>query len=183
MSEIKKTPIDFPERLGTLTFDFHGKPVEVKPYVSEEDEQLLISVYVDAYFDEGSFGNDTDFFGAERWLDFALLDILTSVNPSLKKWNSGEDNKILEYANESGLLHEVKSRIVNFEDVYDKIQRIVSDGRQERFSANGLLKEAIKLITDLDFEKVKTMMSQVKDLEGEMEDSPLSALFKESKEG
>lgn len=184
MNKIKKKPLKFPESVErSAVIDFYEEKIEVKRFLSDDDEQTLIPVYVETYFDNRAFGNSTDFNGAERLLDFAILDTMTSIDASLKKWYVKDKNKILDYVYETGLMDKIKSHIVNYGEMYKKIQRIVADGRQERFSARGLFKEAIESISELDFEKLKNFANQIKELQEEMKDSPLRPLLDESKKG
>lgn len=180
---MKKKSVDFPKRLGTVTFGFNGHDVEVEQFISEDAERLLTLVYVEAYFGKYSPDAETDFTDAEWWLDYAILDELTSIDTSLKKWKTGNRNKIVEYSRESGLMNKIKNRIVNLDDLYTRICRVVSDGRQERFSANGLIKQLVASLGDMDFEKVKEMGKKITDIQDEVSDSPLGGFFDESKKG
>lgn len=189
---MKKKKFDFPKSENVVEIEFgnagttdNPEPyiVKVKKHLSNEDQELLIGVYVDFYFGDGAFGNDTNYMKAERFFNLTILNIATSIEVGLKKFFVNEENMILDYANESGLMNLVRGKISNLPQVRRTIERIISDGKQERFSANGLLKQLMSSIENLDFGKIQEFATQIKELQDNVSDSPLGTLMDEGIKG
>ena len=171
---MKKNKIDFSPPVESISFDFGENKVEVNPHLSIGTQETLIKLYLGIYFDEGRFGNDTDYFGAELALDYALLDVMTSINIELKKFS-------VDDVYSSRLMEKVKASIVNLPYFRRKLERIVADTKQEQFSPNGLVKQPTASLGELDFEKLKKMAGQIKGLEDFVKDSPIASLMDEGK--
>ena len=191
--QIKKHKIDFPKNVENAMINFNGFEVEVNKSLSLAQEQTLIQMYLDAYFGEGdfatyksddkeipfsgAFGCDVDYVEAEKVFDLVLLDIATSIDFSLKKFFVGEENRILDYVEEYEVMDDIKSKISNLGKIKGRIDKIVQIRTQEKYSMNGLLKQLMKSVEDLDFEKLKDLGAQLKELQEDVKDSPISTLM------
>jgi len=174
---MKKKAIDFPKSIGkSVEFDMGTNKVEVIKYLSLATQEALVELYLEAYFGETRFGNDTDVFGAEMILDLAILDLATNVNIHLKKFS-------MDKAYESGLIDTVRQHISNYDSLRMTIDRCVSDGARERFSAKGLWKQLVVSFSELDVEKIKEIGKEIANLQDGVEGSPLAGLFEEGKKG
>lgn len=181
---IKKRKFEFPEREEFVTLEFGEESVDVKTYLDQDDIELLVGVYVDTYFGSGRFeGTSTDPLGASWIFDLALLDIATSIDVGLKKWNvknsDGElENKILDYSYSSGLMEKIKDVIDNYDDVSTQTVLAVRAMNEERNSIPWLWSKIESLVNNE--EKMSNMLSQFQELAKTIQDSNLSELVKEA---
>jgi len=177
---MRKILVKFPKP-DVVEFEFGEQDtvVKVNSYINLADEKVIISAYLDVYFnpdEEHRFdGLDTHFYGAELVFDMAVIDIATNIKI--------ESDKIkIDDIYSSGLMAMVRGKIKNLPQIRKKLERIVSDARQERFSVNGLLKEFSSLVEGFDFDKIKELAKEVKELESDIEDSPIAGLMDEGKQ-
>ena len=84
---MRKILVKFPKP-EIVEFEFGEKEtvVKVNSYIDLADEKVIISAYLDVYFnpdEEHMFeGLDTHFYGAELVFDMAVIDIATNItNP------------------------------------------------------------------------------------------------------
>lgn len=207
---MKNKEITFSKVKETATIQFRGDEVSVLKYIDWELEQLLISMYVSTYFiededdgtededdgseneDDGSedednssvsvFGFGTDYVAAERAFDYVLLAEATSINVGAKKHfakKGGEDmNMILDYVYNSGLMEKILCEIQNLHVIRGRIDRVISDAKDEKNSVIGFIKELTKHIEGVD---IPGIMKQVKDVQAQIADSPISDLMGEKK--
>ena len=179
---MKKESFQFPEVEKTVRIEGkrETKSATVSTYIPWELEQLLTATYVEMYFNSGD-DEKTNFVVAERIFDFMLLKEMTSIDVDLKKYTDKEGKNIsLDLAYESGFMSSVKGSIVNLGIVYGRIQRVVEDIKQEKYSPIGFVRDLTKVLESAD---IAGLMEQVSGLKEFVAKSPLSSLIEEGKEG
>ena len=174
MESQEKLKIEFVEPKSKF-FDFCGKNIEVKPYLLEGEQILIIKDYIETYFK-----NEFDYFGAERQFktnvfNYSLLNVETI------------DSRLYD---SSDFFEQATKQILNYRDFRISLNRIISDVKEERalnLSLGKVLNDVSnKLICILD--KLGSMtpedVSKMKDdglqMLKSIEDSSASNLFKES---
>jgi len=178
---MRKILVDFP-KIEIVEFKVGEKTVKVKNYITLEEEATIVATYLDIYFNSDEEqryeGLDTHFSGAEIAFDIAVVDIATNIKVL-------SDNIDMGDIYSSGVMDEIRGRIINLPQIRKRLERVVADAKQERFSASGVFKEIIKEITvlakGLDFEKIQELAKEVKALEGDIADSPIATLMDEGK--
>ena len=169
--------ITFPKS-ENVGFKFAGLEIEVKPYINMKDESVMIATYLDIYFNsEGKDmfkGMDTNFWGAEIAFDISILDMMTSID-------SLSDEIDMDDVYSSGLMDKVREKITNLHQVRRRLERVIADTRQEKFSVMGLMKELASLLEGFDFSKIQDAAKQIKKLESDIADSPISTLMDEGR--
>ena len=185
---MKKESFQFPKVEKTVTVSGEkGTPsATALTYISWELEQLLIGTYVDVYFkvddeDAYSYGADTNYVLAERAFDYILLKEMTSIKLDLKKYlNKAGMSTALDLAYESGFMCELKRSVVNLAKVRDRIERVVKDIKQEKYSPIGFVKDLTKVLESAD---ISGLMEKVSGLKEFVSNSPLSSLMDEGAQG
>ena len=138
----------------------------------------IVTAYLEVYFnseEEDRFaGLDTHFSGAEITFDIAVLDAATNIKVL-------SDKIKMDDVYSSGLMDDIRGRISNLPQIRKRLERIVADAKQERFSVSGVLKELASLAKGLDFGKVQELAKEVKALESDISESPIKSLMDEGK--
>jgi hypothetical protein len=105
--------------------DYNGQTILIRPYLSLAEQNVLIESYIETYFvkkESMIAGVKLDYMGAELKLVLAIVHYLTNIDVTLV------DADVLDG---SDLWREIKSKIKNYEDFYSKLNRTVSDMKEQ----------------------------------------------------
>ena len=178
-----------------VSFNHNGQNIEVRPFISPDDEVSLIKNYIDVYFNNtkkmvefSSF----DFIGAEYALNIGILQLLTSVEIIDENGKSAINYPLLVANN---LMREIKFRIANYDEFEVKLYRTVSEMKEKIYNQKAIgsvidglvIKASIVLEqfakVDMTPEGIAGLQDIAKTLAGSLQDSPLKPLIKESIDG
>jgi len=175
---MRKIVVDFP-KLGKTEFSIQGKTVRVYKYISLENQRILISNYLEIYFDldsEGLLaGATSNRFAADVMWDIVLLDIMTNVKIDSKQIHMDE-----LYA--SGFMSKITDKISNYSEVVKKREEILEDVIREQNSISTLLTNLISDISALDFDALNNLKDNVVKVQEDISNSAISSLMDEAKD-
>jgi hypothetical protein len=178
-----------------VTFKFLGNKIEVVPTITVEDQIKFIQHYLDNYFVSDDL---TNYVGAEYSLAFEVLDKYTNVKVfETADLESAENNTIVVSADNNilislGLWKEVSSRITNYPEFKNNLDRVVSDQKETlalKSSVGTVIDSLVIKVTDfierlasinIDDEGLSKLKETAKELMSNIEQSPVAEIYKES---
>lgn len=171
------------------TVEYNGVIITIKPFISIHEQVILIQYYIDEYFnimekkDLLINGSGYNYIGAEYNLIHSIFQLLTNVDI---------ESADTDMYDSSELWKDVKSKISNYDEFRHKLDKIVSDIKEERFNktTTGAVIENLssKLLTILeefsklspaDIEKVKNSGLE---LLKEIEKQPIKGVVETAKQ-
>lgn len=174
MEKMEKVRITFSE-YENVFLKFNNQKIEIRPYLKMAEQVELINKYLENYL----FGNSAvslsayDFVGAELQLMLTVIDLLTNIEVADNDGNLlvNEGDVVV-----SGLWDEIKSKIDNYVQFRELLDRVVEDVKYQIVLQhsigtviNGVVEKAnvmIDKLTSMDItpetiEKIKEMSKEV----------------------
>jgi hypothetical protein len=188
------------EAVEADTFKFGGNKIEVIPTISIEDQVQFIRHYLGNYFNATELipGTSTSYFTAEYSLAFEVLDKYTNVKVFEESdLESAEDNIVVVSTDNNilisqGLWKEGSSRITNYPEFRQNLDRVVQDKKEElalEKSVGVMIDGLVTKVTDfierlasinIDDEGLSRLKETAKELMSNIEQSPVAEIYKES---
>ena len=163
--------------IKNVEIEFNGQNIEVKPYFEFNDQFVLISTFLDAYFNESNFGSPTDSLSATYTNKLAILDRMTNIDIEQVK---------IDVVIGSGLWDKIREVIRNYSEYENNLNDAV-EGRKSKNDLSGVVKSFIdtNLIpalnkfseTDILDEKLSETKALVGDLKNQLNNTPVGKLI------
>jgi hypothetical protein len=181
--------------IENTTFKFLGNKIEVVLTITIEDQIKFIQHYLDNYFVADDL---TNYVGAEYSLAFEVLDKYTNVKVfETSDLETSENNTIVVSADNNvlislGLWKEVSSRITNYSEFRQNLDRVVFDTKESlalKSSVGTVIDSLVTKVTDfierlasinIDDEGLAKLKATAQELLTGIEQSPVAEVFKES---
>jgi hypothetical protein len=172
---MNKVKIDL--KVKNIDFDFKINEkeklhVEVIPYISMENEVILMQSYIQSYFNKDNFDFVLNYISAENGNILGVLDLCTNIDIK----NINVDDVV-----GSGLWTWVKNRIKNYDKFENDLQKIViqinKNNEIEKSMGNSFDKVSNAVVqffgkvSELDFsaEGISKLVNELKNVSGEYE--------------
>ena len=171
----KKISLESPKNVN-LTY---GETViKVKPFISMEEQVELIRNYIEQYFQVSPLLNtEKNYLMAEYGLMLAIVDMCTDI----MLFENDKPILTIDEILATDLWDTIRNKIVNYYEFSEKLNRIVSDIKQENESKmslgyvlDGLAERVENAISSLmTFEPTEENMGKIKELVAQVNASPI----------
>ena len=172
----KKISLESPK---SVIFTYGEQTIKVKPFLSMEEQVEFTKYYIEQYFQMSSLlGTEKDYLMAEFTLMLNVVDKCTDI---MVFENEQPAMKMDDFISNSDFWSKLKANIINFNDFYERLCRIVSDIKEENatkaslgYILDGLADRIENAISSLmTFEPTEENMGKIKELVAQVNASPI----------